>query len=66
MKTYECRFASALGDSGEVVVIQADDDLHAYAKADDLLIDEHRYASVDLYGAERCIARLKRELPVTG
>jgi len=49
-----------------VVVIEAADDLHACAKADDLLTDEDRYASVEVFGADRCIATLKRYASGTG
>jgi hypothetical protein len=63
MKTYECRFTHALRGAAEVVLIQADDDLHACAKADALLIEQARYESVDLYGVDRCIVRLRRDPP---
>jgi len=66
MKTYQCHFTYALRGGAEVVVIEASDDLHACAKADDLLTDEERYASVEVFGADRCIARLKRYAPGAG
>jgi hypothetical protein len=63
MRTYECRFNHALDAGADVVTIEAADDLHACAKADDLLIDQDRYASVEVFGANRCIATLKRDPP---
>ena len=62
MKTYECRFNHAVDTGADVLTIEAADDLHACAKADDLLIDEDRYASVEVFGANRRIATLKRDL----
>ena len=64
MRTYECRFNHALG--ADVVVIEASDDLHACAKADDILIDQDRYASVEVFGANRRIATLRRDAPEAG
>jgi hypothetical protein len=66
MKTYECHFIYAHRGGAEVVVIEAADDLHACAKADDLLTDADRFASVEVFGANRCIARLKRDAPGAG
>ncbi len=63
MKTYECRFTYALMGDAEVVLIQADDDLHACAKADALFTDQQRYESGELHGVDRCIVRLHRDPP---
>jgi hypothetical protein len=63
MRTYECHFNYALHPGADVVTIEAADDLHACAKADDLFIDQDRYASVEVFGADRCIATLKRDPP---
>ena len=62
MRTYECRFNHAIDAGADVVTIEAADDLHACAKADDLLIGAEHYASVEVFGANRCIATLKRDL----